>query len=360
MGSEVDDAVLRKTAAIMVVRPVNDAAAPEAAPKRVRKRRIALLKLIRRHQGLIQNRGDEVLLAAFGSVASAVNCAVDFQRAQANDNKAKAKSPLTYHIGIDKGVIDVARDSISGLAVGVADQLARHAQAGTICISVPVKTASEEELDFSLFPLDDLDLVEFPNPVRTFGVSLDKASLKNIGIFNVPRVPRWSWRVAMPMLAMVALLGATFWYLLLARPDVVPANPAEMSAQAPGNNSVAVLRFELLGAIGGAGDYGRDLSASIQRTLNPNAELDLADQERGFALGEGINVGRAAEILGVRFILHGSVQKVGSRVRVQAKLTDALSGFHVWSKKYDRRANDSTAIADAIGRAAANAIAEEK
>jgi hypothetical protein len=345
MGSEVDDAVLRKTAAIMVVRPVNDAAAPEAAPKRVRKRRIALLKLIRRHQGLIQNRGDEVLLAAFGSVASAVNCAVDFQRAQANDNKAKAKSPLTYHIGIDKGVIDVARDSISGLAVGVADQLARHAQAGTICISVSVKTASEEELDFSLFPLDDLDLVEFPNPVRTFGVSLDKASLKNIGIFNVPRVPRWSWRVAMPMLAMVALLGATFWYLLLARPDVVPANPAEMSAQAPGNNSVAVLRFELLG---------------IQRTLNTNAELDLADQERGFALGEGINVGRAAEILGVRFILHGSVQKVGSRVRVQAKLTDALSGFHVWSKKYDRRANDSTAIADAIGRAAANAIAEEK
>jgi adenylate cyclase len=50
-----------------------------------------------------------------------------------------------------------------------------------------------------------------------------------------------------------------------------------------------------------------------------------------------VRVQQVAEQLGVRYVLEGSVQKFGERLRVTAQLIDALSGHHLWSKKYDSR-----------------------
>lgn len=55
-----------------------------------------------------------------------------------------------------------------------------------------------------------------------------------------------------------------------------------------------------------------------------------------------------AEDLGVRYVLEGSIQKSGERLRVTAQLIDALKGYHVWSEKYDRKLEDLFAVQDDI------------
>jgi len=44
--------------------------------------------------------------------------------------------------------------------------------------------------------------------------------------------------------------------------------------------------------------------------------------------------------LGVQYVLEGSVQKAGDRVRVTAQLVDALKGHHLWAERYDRELKD--------------------
>ena len=52
--------------------------------------------------------------------------------------------------------------------------------------------------------------------------------------------------------------------------------------------------------------------------------------------------------LGVRYILEGSVQKAGDRVRITAQLIDTTTGYHLWSENYDRDLSDIFALQDEI------------
>jgi adenylate cyclase len=55
-----------------------------------------------------------------------------------------------------------------------------------------------------------------------------------------------------------------------------------------------------------------------------------------------------AEDLGVRYVLEGSVQRSGDRVRITAQFIDALKGHHLWSERYDRDLKNLFAIEDDI------------
>jgi adenylate cyclase len=64
--------------------------------------------------------------------------------------------------------------------------------------------------------------------------------------------------------------------------------------------------------------------------------------------GKPVNVQQVSRELGVRYVLEGSVQKSGDRVRITAQLIDAKSGQHVWAEKYDRDLKDIFKIQDEI------------
>ena len=63
-------------------------------------------------------------------------------------------------------------------------------------------------------------------------------------------------------------------------------------------------------------------------------------------------------IVGERFkvktILKGSIQKVGSRVRIMAQLINVADGYHLWSERYDRELKDIFEVQDDIARAIAS------
>ena len=51
------------------------------------------------------------------------------------------------------------------------------------------------------------------------------------------------------------------------------------------------------------------------------------------------NSTKMAEELGIRYVLEGSVQRSGDKVRVTVQLIDALTGHHLWAERYDREAS---------------------
>ena len=72
--------------------------------------------------------------------------------------------------------------------------------------------------------------------------------------------------------------------------------------------------------------------------------------------GRPVKVQQAAQELGVRFVLEGSVRKAGSRVRVTGQLIDGKDGNHVWADRYDRELTDIFAIQDEITHAIVNQL----
>jgi adenylate cyclase len=64
--------------------------------------------------------------------------------------------------------------------------------------------------------------------------------------------------------------------------------------------------------------------------------------------GKPVKVQKVSRELGVRYVLEGSVQKAGDRIRVTAQLVDATTGNHLWSERYDRELKDIFAVQDEI------------
>jgi adenylate cyclase len=75
--------------------------------------------------------------------------------------------------------------------------------------------------------------------------------------------------------------------------------------------------------------------------------------------GRSVDLKQVGQELGARYLLEGSVQKFGNRVRITAKLIDATTGHHLWANHYDRDIGDIFAIQDEITTSIAAAIEPE-
>ncbi len=64
--------------------------------------------------------------------------------------------------------------------------------------------------------------------------------------------------------------------------------------------------------------------------------------------GQGVKTKQVSEELGVQYVLEGSVQRAGDRLRITAQLIDALTGQHLWSERYDRSVKDIFDLQDEI------------
>jgi TolB-like protein len=97
-------------------------------------------------------------------------------------------------------------------------------------------------------------------------------------------------------------------------------------------------------------DYLVDgLTESIIGALSKIPEMFVIARNSTYTYkGKPVKVQQVAQDLGVRYVLEGTVQKSGERLRVTAQLIDALSGHHIWSEKYDREMKDLFTIQDDI------------
>lgn len=160
----------------------------------------------------------------------------------------------------------------------------------------------------------------------------------------------------------VVLLFALGGLWLLKPSQAPPGPPAEerMSLPLPDKPSIAVLPFENL-----TGDPRKEymadgMSEYIISSLAKVPDVFVVARHSTFVYKDNtVEVRRVAEDLGVQYVLEGSLQASGARVRVTAQLIDALSGLHVWSEQYDRDLTDFFALQDDITRRIAVAMSAE-
>ena len=117
----------------------------------------------------------------------------------------------------------------------------------------------------------------------------------------------------------------------------------------PDKPSIAVLAFDNLSGDPEQEYFSDGLSENIITALSKVGELFVIARNSSFSYkGKPVKVQQVSRELGVRYVLEGSVQKSGDRVRITSQLIDAKNGQHLWAENYDRDLKDIFDIQDEI------------
>jgi adenylate cyclase len=127
------------------------------------------------------------------------------------------------------------------------------------------------------------------------------------------------------------------------------ASKEKMAYPLPDVPSIAVLPFVNMSEDPKQEFFSDGITENIITGLSKIPRLFVIARNSTFIYkGKGVKVQQVAEELGVRYVLEGSVQRSGDRVRVNAQLIDALTGHHLWAERYDRDLTDLFALQDDI------------
>ncbi len=137
-----------------------------------------------------------------------------------------------------------------------------------------------------------------------------------------------------------------------------PANlgPSPAAAFAPPTHSIAVLPFVNLSGDKEQEYFSDGLTEELLNSLTHIDGLQVAARTSSFTFREHPDVAEMAHKLNVATVLTGSVRRSGNTVRIGAQLINAVTGFHYWSKTYDRDLGDVLKLQTEIATAVASAL----
>ncbi|MBY3116943.1 adenylate/guanylate cyclase domain-containing protein [Rhizobium laguerreae] len=297
-------------------------------------------KIATHHGRLIKTMGDGILVE-FHSVVDALRCAVKIQQQKAERNAAlRPEQRMLFRIGVNLGDVIVEGEDIHGDGVNIAARLESLAQPGGICISGTAfdHTVHKAEVGFS--SLGEQQLKNIADPVRVYRVLLDPSEAGKVVASRLPR------RRAIILATLAALLIAAAAIVFAWQWPFVPQRP-----------SVAVLPFANLSSDAGQDYFTDGITDSLIADLTMLSDLDVIGHNSVFAYkGKPLVLADIGRDLGVRFIVEGSVQRIGDQIRVNAQLSDAASGDHLWANRFNRSAADVMAVQDELSRQIAEAL----
>jgi adenylate cyclase len=321
----------------------------EATVKTLKEHRVGISGLVSEHRGRVVDSPGDNVLAEFGSVVDAMKCAVKIQETLKGKNAELPENRrMDFRIGVNLGDVIEEEDRIYGDGVNIAARLEGLANGGGICISGTAFDQVKNKLPVGYQYLGKQTVKNIPDPVRAYKVLMEpEAAGKVIGEEEPgPRKKRSAATAAVAVLAVVA--GGLIWNFYL-RSDVGPASEERMAFPLPEKPSIAVLPFANMSGDPKEDYFSDGLTEQIITTLARYPRLFvIARQSSFYYKGKPVKVQQVAEELGVQYVLEGSVQKSGDRVRITAQLIDAITGRHVWSERYDREVEDIFALQDEI------------
>ncbi len=160
---------------------------------------------------------------------------------------------------------------------------------------------------------------------------------------------RHHWILIATIVVIVGAATLAIWKLYLRPSPVKRASMERMAFPLPDKPSIAVLPFVNMSKESEQEFFSDGITENIITGLSKIPRLFvIACNSTSIYKGKGVKVQQVAEELGVRYVLEGSVQRSGSRVRITAQLIDALAGNHLWAERYDRDLKDIFAVQDEI------------
>lgn len=310
--------------------------------------------LIQQHRGRVVDSPGDNLLAEFASVVDAVQCAVAVQKEiQARNLELPETRRMQFRIGINLGDVIEEGDRLYGDGVNIAARLESLAEPGGICISKTAFDHIETKLPLGYECLGDQTVKNIAKPVCAYKVQMEpRVTVKTSAQAKPKEGARRRFRyIALGSVLLIAMVGVLFWRFTFPPGElkVEKASQQKMAFPLPDKPSIAVLPFNNLSGDPAQEYFSDGITEEIITALSKVPKFLVIARNSTFTYkGKPVKVQQVGQELGVRYVLEGSVQKAGDKIRINAQLIDALNGNHLWAERYDRNLKDLFAVQDEI------------
>jgi len=307
----------RRLAAIMVADVVGysrmmeqDEAGTLAALKERRKG--VLEPVVKAHGGRIVKLMGDGVLVEFSSAVNAVQGAIELQKqiAAANEGVDEMRQ-IVLRIGINLGDVIGEGSDIYGEGVNIAARLEALAEPGGICISDKIRAETRGKVEIESVDMGEQTLRNIAAPVRAYRLSRQGTAD-----------------------------GAYSTKAPVAKP------------------TVAVLPFDNMSGDVEQQYFSDGFTEDIIAELSRFRALSIIARNSSFQYrNKAVDVRRIGTELGARYIVEGSIRRLGGRIRITAQLIDATHGSHIWSERFDREQEDIFSLQDTVVRAIVSRVA---
>jgi adenylate cyclase len=280
----------------------------EATVRTLTSFRTAIADLVQQFRGRVVDTPGDNILAEFTSVVDAVNCAVEIQRDLAEKNtELSYNRKMEFRIGVNLGDVIEEEGRIYGDGVNIAARVESITEAGGICISGTAYDQVVNKLGLGYEDLGEHEVKNITRPIRIFRVISETGLTESL------------------------------------------ASEKHTALSLPDKPSIAVLPFCNMSGDSEQEYFSDGITEDIITALSRSRFLFVISRSSSFTYrGSAVDVRVVSRELGVRYILEGSVRKVGNRVRITAQLIDGIEGGHVWAEKYDGDLQDIFDLQDQI------------
>jgi len=280
----------------------------------LREHRAATDSLVAKHGGRIVKTTGDGLLLEFASVVDAVECAVALQAVMAERNEGVPQDRrMLFRIGINLGDILIEGDDILGDGVNVAARLEGIAEPGGICVASSAYEQVRGKVPVEFTDLGEQTFKNIARPIRAYAVALNANATQTVPpLSSAPRL------------------------------------------------SVVVLPFANIGGDPEQEYFVDGVTESLTTDLSRiNGAFVIARNTAFTFKGKAVDVKKLGRELTVRYVLEGSVQRGGNRLRVNVQLVDAETGNHLWAERFDKPVADLFDMQDEIVSRLANELDAE-
>ena len=278
--------------------------------KILKERREAIDGIIDEHNGIIFGSAGDSVIAEFSSPIKAAEAAVATQLKMKTMNMDQAEpDQMTFRVGINIGDVMISDDNLFGDAVNIAARLEAAAKPAGICVSKTVFDMINRKIMVSFEDAGDLELKNIEFPIKAFHVIENKGT------------PRYT------------------------------QDSAEIQTQVkevePG--SVAVMFFKNLSNDDEQEYFCEGFSEDLLSMLSRFNKLVVISSHASFAYREkSKSFKEIGKELGVRYIIHGSVRKLGPKMRINANLVSTENENSIWSNNFDLSVDEIFDVQDEI------------
>ncbi len=279
-------------------------------------RRAILDKAIAEHRGRIANTAGDSVLAEFASAVDAVQCAIEAQSVLRETNSGiDSDKRINFRIGIHVGDVMVRGGDLFGDAVNIAARLQALAEPGGVCVSGTTHEQVKKILPLAFTDLGAQQVRNIEGPIRAY--------------------------MAGPAANASIAAASNF-----SKPPPLPDKP-----------SLAVLPFQNMSGDPEQEYFADGIAEDVLTTLSKIQELLVIARNSSFVFkGQTRDIREIGRMLGVRYVLEGSVRKAGNRVRLTAQLIDSQTGGHVWGDRFEGDLDDVFELQDRITQDIAAAL----
>ncbi|MEI9924939.1 MAG: tetratricopeptide repeat protein [Bradyrhizobium sp.] len=272
------------------------------------------------HRGRIVKTTGDGMLVEFASAVDAARCGVEIQREMARQNvEVSPELRIEFRIGIHVGDIIFDDDDIFGDGVNIAARLEGIAEPGGVCISDDAHRQVRGKIDIVFDDMGEQNLKNIAEPMR-------------------------AWRIRLAGEDASAI-----------RPSSIPTRVQDLAL--PDKPSIVVLPFDNMSAEPGQDYLADGIVEAITAALSCIRSFFVIARSSAFTYkGRATNARDIGKELGVAYLLEGSVQKAGNRLRIIVQLIETEGGAHVWSSRFDGAVDDFFDLEDRITEQVAGAL----